>query len=94
MQCPGCHKISQKIGQNLDFPNLCEDCLTILENDYIAMWNDVIEDDQQTYRKLMMQLHAKGIISTTKLFSVFDIDCNQEMEQIRNERAFLSSQAV
>ena len=49
-------------------------------------WNDLRLRDNTNYLQSLMQLHDKGIISTQKLLSEFNIDYDQEVNRIREEQ--------
>jgi very-short-patch-repair endonuclease len=49
-------------------------------------WNDLRLRDNSQYLQSLMQLHDKGIISTQKLLTEFNIDFDQEVNRLREEQ--------
>jgi len=49
-------------------------------------WNDLRLRDNSQYLQSLMQLHDKGLISTQKLLTEFNIDFDQEVNRLREEQ--------
>lgn len=61
----------------------------IKENVYLypkIKWNDLRLRDNTQNLTMLIQLHDKGLISTQKLLSEFDIDYDQEINRLREEQ--------
>ena len=64
------------------------------EKEYIVptlKWNDMNLRDKTSKLQSYMQLHDKGTISTRTLLEEFDLDYDQEVRKIREEKAFASA---
>lgn len=49
-------------------------------------WNDLRLRDNTQYLQSLVQLHDKGLVSTQKLLSEFNIDFDQEVNRLREEQ--------